>query len=92
MSFLSNDIPSIGERKAAEFYSVLPKQDKVLTDLQEGIMKKPGDNTNLVDDMKLLLWKLTATQRLQQPRFSKLDQPAPKFSKRACFWKYCVTD
>ncbi|XP_055499902.1 urotensin-related peptide 1 isoform X2 [Leucoraja erinacea] len=92
MGFLSKDISSIGERRAADFYSMLPKRDKVLIELQGGTMEKLEDNANLVDDMKLLLWKLTTAQHLQQRRFTKSDQAAPKASKRACFWKYCVSD
>lgn len=36
MGFLSKDISSIGERRAADFYSMLPKRDKVLIELQGG--------------------------------------------------------
>ncbi|XP_055499901.1 urotensin-related peptide 1 isoform X1 [Leucoraja erinacea] len=48
MGFLSKDISSIGERRAADFYSMLPKRDKVLIELQGGTMEKLEDNANLV--------------------------------------------
>ncbi|XP_048399985.1 urotensin-related peptide 1 [Stegostoma tigrinum] len=79
----------------ANLYSVIPKQEE--TDLggaglREDTVKPLGDNAKLIDNMMMLLWKLTSTQNLQQSRFSKPAQAALKSSKRACFWKYCVTD
>ncbi|XP_067852967.1 urotensin-related peptide 1 [Heptranchias perlo] len=97
VGFLSNDISSVGARRMADFYSVLPKREETVIDmgragLKEDTIQQLGDNANLVDDMKVLLWKLTAAQHLQHRRFTNSDLTAEKSSKRACFWKYCVTD
>ncbi|XP_038631555.1 urotensin-related peptide 1 isoform X1 [Scyliorhinus canicula] len=97
VGFLSNDLPSLGARRMADFYSAFPKQEEMVLDLgaagpQEDTVETLGDNANLVDDMMALLWKLTAAQKLQHPRYTKSVKAALNPRKRACFWKYCVTD
>ncbi|XP_043560413.1 urotensin-related peptide 1 [Chiloscyllium plagiosum] len=97
VGFLSNDISSLGAKRMSNLYSVLPKQEETLLDLggaglQQETVEPLGDNTKLIDNMMMLLWKLTSTQNLQPHRFTKPAQAALKSSKRACFWKYCVTD
>ncbi|KAJ6663275.1 hypothetical protein lerEdw1_010411 [Lerista edwardsae] len=47
---------------------------------------------NLVEDVKAVLWKLAAADKLRSQAFVKADQAPQKPSKRACFWKYCVTN
>ncbi|XP_078402376.1 urotensin-related peptide 1 [Cetorhinus maximus] len=97
VGFLSNDISSVGARRKADFYSAFPKQEETVLNLggagpQEDTVDSLGDNANLVDNMMALLLKLTDAQNLQQRRYTKSAPAALKSSKRACFWKYCVTD
>ncbi|CAK6964710.1 urotensin-related peptide 1 [Scomber scombrus] len=47
---------------------------------------------NMVDDLKEAVLKLAAADKLRSQGFLRSDQNLPKTNKRACFWKYCVTN
>ncbi|XP_076149075.1 urotensin-related peptide 1 [Alosa pseudoharengus] len=48
--------------------------------------------SNMVDGLKEVVMKLAAANKLRSQGFTRSDQSLPKNNKRACFWKYCVTN
>ncbi|XP_051774276.1 urotensin-related peptide 1 [Ctenopharyngodon idella] len=47
---------------------------------------------NMVDDLKAVVLKLAAADNLRSQGYLRSEQNLPKNNKRACFWKYCVTN
>ncbi|KAG7329141.1 hypothetical protein KOW79_007315 [Hemibagrus wyckioides] len=47
---------------------------------------------HMVDDLKEVVRKLAAADNLRSQGFLRSEQNLPKPNKRACFWKYCVTN
>ncbi|XP_077104162.1 urotensin-related peptide 1 [Siphateles boraxobius] len=54
--------------------------------LQQEIMN------NMVDELKTVVLKLAAADNLRSQGYLRSEQNLPKNNKRACFWKYCVTN
>ncbi|KAM9356673.1 urotensin-related peptide 1 [Symphorus nematophorus] len=48
--------------------------------------------TSPVEDLKEAVLKLAAADKLRSQGFLRSEQNLPKTNKRACFWKYCVTN
>ncbi|XP_056626354.1 urotensin-related peptide 1 [Triplophysa dalaica] len=48
--------------------------------------------SSMVDDLKTVVLKLAAADNLRSQGFLRSEQNLPKNNKRACFWKYCVTN
>ncbi|KAK2891136.1 hypothetical protein QQF64_007339 [Cirrhinus molitorella] len=46
----------------------------------------------MVDDLKAVVLKLAAADNLRSQGYLRSEQNLPKNNKRACFWKYCVTN
>ncbi|XP_053361727.1 urotensin-related peptide 1 [Clarias gariepinus] len=61
-----------------------PKGNK--ENLQQDKMK------HMADDLKEIVMKLAAADSLGSQGFLRSEQNIPKPNKRACFWKYCVTN
>ncbi|XP_044060608.1 urotensin-related peptide 1 [Siniperca chuatsi] len=47
---------------------------------------------NMVEDLKEAVLNLAAADKLRAQGFLRSEQNLPKTNKRACFWKYCVTN
>ncbi|XP_015207117.2 urotensin-related peptide 1 [Lepisosteus oculatus] len=47
---------------------------------------------NVVEDVKAAVLKLAALDRLRTHSLFRSEQNPQKTDKRACFWKYCVTN
>ncbi|XP_062857038.1 urotensin-related peptide 1 [Trichomycterus rosablanca] len=47
---------------------------------------------NMVDDLKMMVLKLAAADNLRSQGYVRSNQNLAKPNKRACFWKYCVTN
>ncbi|XP_035525673.1 uncharacterized protein urp1 [Morone saxatilis] len=47
---------------------------------------------NMVEDLGEAVLKLAAAEKLRSQGFLRSEQNLPKTNKRACFWKYCVTN
>ncbi|KAM7389220.1 hypothetical protein PAMP_023210 [Pampus punctatissimus] len=45
-----------------------------------------------VEDLKEAVLQLAAADKLRSQGFLRSEQNLPKTNKRACFWKYCVTN
>uniref|UniRef100_A0A672NG28 Urotensin-related peptide 1 n=1 Tax=Sinocyclocheilus grahami TaxID=75366 RepID=A0A672NG28_SINGR len=47
---------------------------------------------NMEEDFKAVVLKLAAADNLRSQGYVRSEQNLPKNNKRACFWKYCVTN
>ncbi|KAL8180982.1 UNVERIFIED_CONTAM: hypothetical protein K2H54_043392 [Gekko kuhli] len=99
VGFVPDDVPSAALHPSRNLNSALSALEGGINQMQKagrwaGGKESLQDETpeNLVEDVKTILWKLAAADKLRSQGFVKAEQSPQKPSKRACFWKYCVTN
>ncbi|KAF7244944.1 Urotensin-2B [Varanus komodoensis] len=99
VGFIPDDAPSAGIRQSQNLNSALSALEEEINQIQKGRRWNAGKDSiqdetadNLVKEVRAILWKLAAADKLRSQGFARADQSPQKPSKRACFWKYCVTN
>ncbi|KAJ7310262.1 hypothetical protein JRQ81_007161 [Phrynocephalus forsythii] len=100
VGFVSDDVPFTGLHQSRNTNPALLALEERINQIQkssrwngdkESLQEEAPDN--LADEAKTILWKLAAADKLRSHAFVRADHSSPqKPSKRACFWKYCVTN
>ncbi|XP_042335565.1 interferon alpha/beta receptor 1-like [Sceloporus undulatus] len=99
VGFIPDDAPSTGVHQSRNLNSAPSAFEEGINQIQKSGRWNGGKESfqddvpdNLVEDIKTILWKLAAADKLRSQTFVKADRSPQKPSKRACFWKYCVTN
>ncbi|XP_053180236.1 urotensin-related peptide 1 [Scomber japonicus] len=83
-----------GQREVNNLYPLLMQHNAGRDSWNKGAKDSTQQDqyANMVDDLKAAVLKLAAADKLRSQGFLRSDQNLPKTNKRACFWKYCVTN
>ncbi|XP_037833475.1 urotensin-related peptide 1 [Kryptolebias marmoratus] len=82
------------QREMNNLYPLLTQPNGRRDSWNKGAKESPPQEkfANMVDDLKEVILKLAAADKLRSQGFLRSEQNLPKTNKRACFWKYCVTN
>ncbi|KAK2838799.1 hypothetical protein Q7C36_013613 [Tachysurus vachellii] len=82
------------QRDVKTIFPILLHQDRDRDTWPEGEKENLHQDkmNHMVDDLKEVVRKLAAADNLRSQGFLRSEQNLPKPNKRACFWKYCVTN
>ncbi|CAM4614389.1 unnamed protein product [Caretta caretta] len=90
VGFIPDDTHSAGLRQSRSLNSVPSALEGGISQIQKAGHWKGGKETsledvpdNLVDNVKMILWKLAVADQLRSQGFTKSEQPPQKPSKRA---------
>uniref|UniRef100_A0A1A7XL50 Urotensin-related peptide 1 n=1 Tax=Iconisemion striatum TaxID=60296 RepID=A0A1A7XL50_9TELE len=80
-------------REVNNLYPLLMQQNEGRVSWNKG-QDSPSQErfATMVEDLKDVVLKLAAADKLRSQAFLRSEQSLPKTNKRACFWKYCVTN
>ncbi|XP_054595159.1 urotensin-related peptide 1 isoform X2 [Nothobranchius furzeri] len=81
-------------REVNNLYPLLMQQNDGRVSWNRGVKDSPPQEkfATMVEDLKDVVLKLAAADKLRSQTFLRSEQSLPKTNKRACFWKYCVTN
>ncbi|XP_047441714.1 urotensin-related peptide 1 [Mugil cephalus] len=82
------------QRDVNDLYPLLMHHNGGRDSWNKGAKDSPQQDkfANMVEDLKEVVLKLAAADKLRSQGFLRSEQNLPKTNKRACFWKYCVTN
>uniref|UniRef100_A0A3B5K923 Urotensin-related peptide 1 n=1 Tax=Takifugu rubripes TaxID=31033 RepID=A0A3B5K923_TAKRU len=81
-----------GQSQVKNLYPLLMQQNMGRDSWDKGRGNKKYSDIRQTQHAQEAVLKLAAADKLRSQGFHRSEQNLPKTNKRACFWKYCVTN